>query len=211
MRHHKAFIHNNHNHNTFNHNNHNHNHNHNRNYNQDSKNQPPAIESREQHRRGKRMAKISTVDLDVDDEEEQSRQCSVKREKVFAGTRVVCFKKHIKWDAPVPLDADDHTELFGPDKRPRPAGKPRPAEKTNSETTKSSEGSHSGSISESLYEDLRRKMQAVSSACEAKKAKKLAYVECKEFEFLMIDADGLPERKATIIRKKQEKIVAKYN
>ncbi|GJX05776.1 hypothetical protein Tco_0193708 [Tanacetum coccineum] len=41
------------------------------------------------------------------------------------------------------------------------------------------------------------------SAYEAKKAKELAYMECKELEFLMIDTDGLPERKAAIIRKKE--------
>ncbi|GKA33569.1 hypothetical protein Tco_0719998 [Tanacetum coccineum] len=49
-------------------------------------------------------------------------------------------------------------------------------------------------------------MQAVESAYEAKKAKELAYMECKELEFLMIDLDTLAEPKATIIRKKQENI-----
>nr|GEY66616.1 hypothetical protein [Tanacetum cinerariifolium] len=48
-----------------------------------------------------------------------------------------------------------------------------------------------------------------SSAYEAKKEKELAYTECKEF--LMIDLDSLPEPKASIIRKKHEKIMAKYN
>ncbi|GKB17577.1 hypothetical protein Tco_0851500 [Tanacetum coccineum] len=38
-----------------------------------------------------------------------------------------------------------------------------------------------------LSEDLMRKLQATSSTYEAKKEKELAYTECKELEFLMID------------------------
>ncbi|GKB65701.1 hypothetical protein Tco_0921887 [Tanacetum coccineum] len=96
-------------------------------------------------------------------------------------------------------------EIFGPDTRPRPAGKTRPAKKTKSETTRSSGGSASGSS-----EDLRRKLQAGTSAYEAKKAKEMAMIEFKEMEFLTIDADSLPEPKASIIRSRQEKIIAKY-
>ncbi|GJW98198.1 hypothetical protein Tco_0742754 [Tanacetum coccineum] len=58
------------------------------------------------------------------------------------------------------------------------------------------------------------KAQIASSlicAYEAKKEKELAYTECKELEFLMIDPESLPELKASIIRKKQEKIMAKYD
>ncbi|GKE44191.1 hypothetical protein Tco_1471475, partial [Tanacetum coccineum] len=44
-----------------------------------------------------------------------------------------------------------------------------------------------------------RKFQATSSAYEAKKEKELAYMERKEFEFLTIDLDLLPEPKANII------------
>ncbi|GJY47232.1 hypothetical protein Tco_0436295 [Tanacetum coccineum] len=110
-----------------------------------------------------------------------------KWKKVYARTRVTYFKKYFKWDALKPLDTDDHTEIFWPDVRPRPAGKTRPAKKTKSETTGSSGGSASGYISDSLSEDLMRKLQATSSAYEAKKEKELAYTECKELEFLMID------------------------
>ncbi|GJS97696.1 hypothetical protein Tco_0804664 [Tanacetum coccineum] len=113
-----------------------------------------------------------------------------QRGESFARTHVSYLKKHPKWDAPKPLDADDHTEIFGPRVRPRPPGKPRPAKKTKSETTESSGGSQSGFISESLSEDLRRKLQATESAYEEKKEKELAYMECKELEFLMIDAEG---------------------
>ncbi|GJT71054.1 hypothetical protein Tco_1030340 [Tanacetum coccineum] len=54
------------------------------------------------------------------------------------------LKDHSKWDAPKPLDTEDHTEIFGPGVRPRPAGKTRPAKKTKSETTRSNVGSALG-------------------------------------------------------------------
>ncbi|GKA67191.1 ribonuclease H-like domain-containing protein [Tanacetum coccineum] len=114
-------------------------------------------------------------------------------------------------DALKPLDTDDHTKIFEPDVRPRPADKTQPAKKTKLETMGSGGESASGSISDSLHEDLRRKLQAASYAYKAKKEKELAYTECKELEFLMIDPDSLLEPKASIIRKKQEKIMAKYN
>ncbi|GKC81585.1 hypothetical protein Tco_1137302 [Tanacetum coccineum] len=117
---------------------------------------------------------------------------------------------HSKWDAPKPLDTEDHTEIFGPDTRPRPAGKTRPAKKIKSETTRSSGGSASGSLSDYVSEDLMRKLQAGTSAYEAKKAKEMAMIEFKEMEFLTIDVDSLPELKASIIRSRQEKIIAKY-
>ncbi|GJR80319.1 hypothetical protein Tco_0151104 [Tanacetum coccineum] len=121
------------------------------------------------------------------------------------------LKGHSKWDAPKPLDTEDHTEIFGPDVRPRPAGKTRLAKKTKSETTRSSGGSASGSLSDYVSEDLRRKLQAGTSVYEAKKAKEMAMIEFKETEFLTIDVDSLPKPKASIIRNRQEKVIAKYN
>ncbi|GJX99629.1 hypothetical protein Tco_0356648 [Tanacetum coccineum] len=73
------------------------------------------------------------------------------------------------------------------------------------------EGSQPESLSVSLSEDFRLKIQASESAYDAKKAKELAYMKCKELVFLMIDIEGLPKRKTAIIRKKQEAIMAKYN
>ncbi|GJZ69687.1 glutathione S-transferase T3-like protein [Tanacetum coccineum] len=84
------------------------------------------------------------------------------------GWRVL--KKHPKWDAAYHFDSEDHTEIFGPDARPRPPGKTRPAKKTKSETTESSAGSGSGSMKDVLNEELRQKIQAGKSAYEAKKA-----------------------------------------
>ncbi|GJS98550.1 zinc finger BED domain-containing protein RICESLEEPER 2-like protein [Tanacetum coccineum] len=120
------------------------------------------------------------------------------------------LKGHSKWDAPKPLDTEDHTEIFSPDVRPRPARKNRPAKKTKSETTGSTGGSASGSLSDYVSDDLRHKLQAGTSAYEAEKEKEVAMMVFKEMEFLTIDVDLLPEPKASIIRNQQEKIIAKY-
>ncbi|GJT82992.1 hypothetical protein Tco_1057334 [Tanacetum coccineum] len=77
--------------------------------------------------------------------------------------------------------------------------------------TMSTGGSQSESLLDSLSLDFRGKIVAAESAYEAKKAKKLAIPECKELEFLLIDTEELPERKAALIIKKQESIMAKYN
>nr|GEV27798.1 hypothetical protein [Tanacetum cinerariifolium] len=108
------------------------------------------------------------------------------------------LKGHSKWGASKPLDTVNHTEIFGPDVRPRPAGKNRPAKKTKSETTGSTGGSASGSLSDYVSEDLRRKLQAGTSAYEAKKEKEVAMVEFKEMEFLTIDADLLRNLKRAL-------------
>ncbi|GJV74412.1 hypothetical protein Tco_1505996 [Tanacetum coccineum] len=68
------------------------------------------------------------------------------------------LKEHSKWDVPKPLDTEYHTKIFGPNMRPRPADKTRPAKKTKFETTGSSGGSASGYISDSASEDIRCKL-----------------------------------------------------
>ncbi|GKC93910.1 hypothetical protein Tco_1159352 [Tanacetum coccineum] len=70
------------------------------------------------------------------------------------------LKKHPKWDAADHFDSEDHTKIFGPDARPRPPGKTRPAKKTKSETTKSSAGSGSGSMKDVLNKELRTEYHA---------------------------------------------------
>nr|GEY64760.1 hypothetical protein [Tanacetum cinerariifolium] len=149
--------------------------------------QPPTKDNRIR----KRMVKQATVDLAKDDEkeEEQTRQCASKEEKVYARTCVVYFKSSLQMDALKPLETDDNTEIFGPDARLRPAGKTRPAKKTKFETTRSSGESASRSISD--YEELKRKLQAGTSAYEAKKEKRIGDYGVKEKEFLTIDSDTL--------------------
>nr|GEW86824.1 hypothetical protein [Tanacetum cinerariifolium] len=51
------------------------------------------------------------------------------------------LKECSKWDAPDPANLVDLTELFGDDARPRPVGKPRPAEKNKLDGTASTAGS----------------------------------------------------------------------
>nr|GEY43115.1 hypothetical protein [Tanacetum cinerariifolium]GEY45468.1 hypothetical protein [Tanacetum cinerariifolium] len=114
-------------------------------------------------------------------------------------------KGHSKWDAPKPLDTEDHIEISGPDMRPRPAVKTRPAKKTKSKTSRRSGGSASGSISDFVSEDLRHKLQARTSAYEAKKQKEMAIMEFKEMKFLKIDPDKLSGPKASIIPKNKNK------
>ncbi|GJR17219.1 hypothetical protein Tco_0965746 [Tanacetum coccineum] len=170
------------------------------------------------------MAKRSTVVLDEDGEEEEQTRTRTKNMITGKWYRINgdCQKfnaiyKHLEGKSGE-NEADDiekaKTNFMAKSNGIKfllEHAKTRPAKKTKSETTGSSEGSVSGSISDSLSEDLRRKLQATSSAYKAKKEKELAYTECKKLEFLMIDPDSLPEPKATIIRRKQEKIMAKYN
>ncbi|GKB47149.1 hypothetical protein Tco_0897902 [Tanacetum coccineum] len=54
-----------------------------------------------------------------------------------------------------------------------------------------------------IMQDFNNCTYQASSVYEAKKEKELAYTECKELEFLMIDPDSLPKLK--------ENIMAKYN
>ncbi|GKE97070.1 hypothetical protein Tco_1581925 [Tanacetum coccineum] len=110
----------------------------------------------------------------------------------------------------VTFDSDDHMEIFGPDARPRPPGKTRPAKKTKSKTTESSAGSGTGSMKDILNEELRQKIQAGKLAYEAKKVKEQSATELNELQFLTIDADSLSEPNKTIIKNKQAQIMAKY-
>ncbi|GJZ70059.1 hypothetical protein Tco_0633609 [Tanacetum coccineum] len=137
--------------------------------------------------------------------------CSCNYGKICLRTRVEGAQKHSKWDAADHFDSEDHTEIFGPDARPRPPSKTRPAKKTKSETTESSAGSGSGSMKDVLNEELRQKIQGGKSAYEAKKVKEQSATKLNELQFLTIDADSLPEPKKTIIKNKQAQIMAKYH
>ncbi|GJT42963.1 hypothetical protein Tco_0951678 [Tanacetum coccineum] len=97
------------------------------------------------------------------------------------------LKSYLKWDVVKPIDEDNLAELFGPDPRARPAGKPRPLKKQKSMDTSSAEGSTGGSQSESitgvLSQDYRRKCEAAEAAYEAKGQKELGLLECRELSF----------------------------
>ncbi|GKE47240.1 hypothetical protein Tco_1478498 [Tanacetum coccineum] len=114
-------------------------------------------------------------------------------------------------DAAKPIDGDNLQEVFGPDKRERPAGKQRAVKKQKSvETSGSTGGSQSEFVSSLVSQDYRRKSDAAERAYEAQREKDLAIKKCEEMKFLMIDISNLPPYKRAFIERKQAKIIKKY-
>ncbi|GJV88536.1 hypothetical protein Tco_1532474 [Tanacetum coccineum] len=75
------------------------------------------------------------------------------------------MKEYPKWDAAEPIDGDNLQEVFGPVKRERPAGKQRAGKKQKSaETSGSTGGSQSESVSSLVSQDYRRKCDAAERA-----------------------------------------------
>ncbi|GJV21416.1 hypothetical protein Tco_1370436 [Tanacetum coccineum] len=97
------------------------------------------------------------------------------------------------------------------DKRERPAGKQRAVKKQKSvETSGSTGGSQSESVSSLVSQDYRRKCDAAERAYEAQREKDLAIKKCEEMKFLMIDTSNLPPHKRAFIEKQQAEIMKKY-
>ncbi|GJX00193.1 glutathione S-transferase T3-like protein [Tanacetum coccineum] len=92
------------------------------------------------------------------------------------------LKEYPKWDAAEPIDGDNLQEVFGRDKRERPAGK----------------------------QHYRRKCDAAERAYEAQREKDLAIKKCEEIKFLMIDTSNLPPHKRAFIERQQSEIMRKY-
>ncbi|GJU94104.1 hypothetical protein Tco_1318860 [Tanacetum coccineum] len=121
------------------------------------------------------------------------------------------LKEYPKWDAAEPIDGDNLQEVFGPDKRERPAGKQRAGKKQNSvETSGSTWGSQSESVSSLVSQDYRRKCDATERAYEAQREKDLAIKKCEEMKFPMIDTSNLPPHKRAFIERQQSEIMRKY-
>ncbi|GKC16047.1 hypothetical protein Tco_1012829 [Tanacetum coccineum] len=121
------------------------------------------------------------------------------------------LKEYPKWDAAEPIDGDNLQEVFGPDKRERPAGKQRAGKKQKSvETSGSTGGSQSESVSSLVSQDYRRKCDAAERAYEAQREKDLAIKKCEEMRFLMIDTSNLPPHKRAFIERQQAEIMRKY-
>ncbi|GKC69230.1 hypothetical protein Tco_1115113 [Tanacetum coccineum] len=70
--------------------------------------------------------------------------------------------------------------------------------------------SQSESVSSLVSQDYRRKCDAAEKEYEAKREKKLAIMQYKKLEFLMIDPSSLPTAKRAIIERKQAEIIRKY-
>ncbi|GJS16146.1 glutathione S-transferase T3-like protein [Tanacetum coccineum] len=116
-----------------------------------------------------------------------------------------------KWDAAEPIDGDNLQEVFGPDKRERPAGKQRAGKKQKSiETSGSTEGNQSESVSSLVSQDYKRKCDAAERAYETQRKKDLAIKKCEEMRFLMIDTSNLPPHKRAFIERQQAEIMRRY-
>ncbi|GJU30975.1 glutathione S-transferase T3-like protein [Tanacetum coccineum] len=118
---------------------------------------------------------------------------------------------YLERDAAEPIDGDNLQEVFGPDKKERPAGKQRAVKKQKSvETLGSTGGSQSESVSSLVSQDYRRKCDAAERAYEAQREKDLAIKKCEEMNFLMIDTSNLPPHKRVFIERQQAEIMKKY-
>ncbi|GKA04425.1 hypothetical protein Tco_0683545 [Tanacetum coccineum] len=110
-----------------------------------------------------------------------------------------------------PIDGDNLQDVFGPDKRERPAGKQRAGKKQKSaETSRSTGGSQSEYVSSLVSQDYRRKCDAAERAYKAQREKDLAIKKCEEMRFLMIDTSNLPPHKRAFIERQQAEIMIKY-
>ncbi|GJX99977.1 hypothetical protein Tco_0356996 [Tanacetum coccineum] len=87
----------------------------------------------------------------------------ITKDKIVNSGEMRVLKKHSKWDAADHFDSEDHTEIFGPDARPRPPGKTRPAKKTKSETAKQRE--QAGSVRGSMEGRFKRGIMHKTQAC----------------------------------------------
>ncbi|GJW84730.1 hypothetical protein Tco_0157875 [Tanacetum coccineum] len=178
---------------------------------------PQAQEPREPKRKQKRTGKQPVVELDEGDENEdmETRRLNFrwndKEEILLADAWIEHSSEYPKWDAAEPIDGDNLQEVFGPDKRERLAGKQRVGKKQKSvETSGSTGGSQSESVSSLVSQDYRRKCDAAQRAYEVQMEKDLAIKKCEEMKFLMIDTSDLPPHKRAFIERQQAEIMRKY-
>ncbi|GJX63683.1 hypothetical protein Tco_0296583 [Tanacetum coccineum] len=87
-----------------------------------------------------------------------------------------------------------------------PAGKQRAGKKKLVETSGSTGGSQSESVSSLVSQDYRRKCDAAERAYEAQRKKDLAIKKCEEMKILMIDTSNLPPHKRAFIERQQSEI-----
>ncbi|GJX85059.1 hypothetical protein Tco_0335833 [Tanacetum coccineum] len=121
------------------------------------------------------------------------------------------LKEYPKWDAAEPIDGDNLQEVFGSDKRERPADKQRAGKKQKSvERSGSTGGSQSESVSLLISQDCRRKCDAAERAYEAHREKDLAIKKCEEIKFLMIDTSNLPPHKRAFIERSIHGIALRF-
>lgn len=123
-----------------------------------------------------------------------------------------------KWDAEEPIDITCLEDIFGPDKRPRPerdgGRKSLAANKQKSTLTSSaasSSWSQTSTFSGQLSEKYSQKANVQMACYEARREKELKVLEMKEMKFLLLNSDATTDpEKATIIRKRQTKIMKEF-
>nr|GEZ74937.1 glutathione S-transferase T3-like [Tanacetum cinerariifolium] len=97
-------------------------------------------------------------------------------------------------------------DLFGHDARPRPAGKPRPAKKTESDATASIGGSSASTQFEELMKhELRLKREAAERAFEAQAEIDRTLMRLEELRFLATSTKDLDDDAYWI--KKQKRLI----
>nr|GEZ66912.1 endopeptidase, NLPC/P60 domain, LRAT-like domain protein [Tanacetum cinerariifolium] len=124
------------------------------------------------------------------------------------------LKFHPKWDAPEQVDLTGDVlgatqeDLFGHDARPRPAGKPRPAKKTKSDTTASTGGSSASTqFGELMEQKLRLKRKAAERAFEAQAEKDRTLMRLEELRFLATSTKDLDDDDDAYWIKKQKRLI----
>ncbi|GJV90071.1 hypothetical protein Tco_1534009 [Tanacetum coccineum] len=97
--------------------------------------------------------------------------------------------------------------LFGHDARPRQAGKPRPAKKSKSDATASTDGSSASTqFRELMEQELRLKREAAERAFEAQAEKDSTLMQLEELRFLATSTKDLDDDDAYWI-KKQKRLI----
>nr|GFA47157.1 hypothetical protein [Tanacetum cinerariifolium] len=95
-------------------------------------------------------------------------------------------------------------DLFGHDARPRPAGKPRPAKKTKSDTTASTDGSSASTqFGELMEQEFRLKREAAERAFETQAEKDRTLMWLEELRFLATSTKDLDDDDAYWIKKQK--------
>nr|GEY34878.1 G-type lectin S-receptor-like serine/threonine-protein kinase At4g27290 isoform X2 [Tanacetum cinerariifolium] len=123
------------------------------------------------------------------------------------------LKFHPKWDAPEQVDKTGDVpgatqeDLFGHDARPRPGCKPRPAKKTKSDVTASTDGSSASTqFGELIEQELRLKREAAKRAFEVQAEKDRTLMRLEELRFLATSTKDLDDADAYWI-KKQKRLI----
>nr|GEX02324.1 glutathione S-transferase T3-like [Tanacetum cinerariifolium] len=162
------------------------------------------------YKRAKRLGRSGENDMDV-----LKRAQSIYRDKhkgvAFCQHDAwTILKFHPKWDVPEQVDltgdvpGGTQEDLFGHDARPRPAGKPRPAKKTKSDATASTDVSNASTqFGEVMEQELCIKREAAKRAFEAQAEKDRTLMRLEELRFLATSTKDLDDVDAYWIKKQK--------